>query len=53
MLAVSPETNLLEVDEIFRDAGSPVYLIAKPELTIRDRHARLAQRARLPLHVAA
>ena len=34
VLVVSPETNLLEVDEVFRDAGSPVYLIAKPELTI-------------------
>jgi len=28
------ETNLLEVEEVFRDAGSSVYLIAKPELTI-------------------
>ena len=28
------ETNLLEVEEVFRDAGSPVYLIAQPELTI-------------------
>ena len=27
-------TNLLEVEEVFRDAGSSVYLIAKPELTI-------------------
>ena len=34
VLAMSLETNLLEVEEVFRDAGSPVYLIAKPELTI-------------------
>ena len=32
VLAMSLETNLLEVEEVFR--GSPVYLIAKPELTI-------------------
>ena len=31
---MSLETNLLEVEEVFRDAGSPVYLIGKPELTI-------------------
>ena len=34
VLAMSLETNLLEVEEVFRDAGSPVYLISKPELTI-------------------
>ena len=34
VLAMSPETNLLEVEEVFRHAGSPVYLIAQPELTI-------------------
>jgi hypothetical protein len=34
VMAMSPETNLLEVEEVFRDAGSPVYLIAQPELTI-------------------
>ena len=34
VLAASSETNLLEVEEVFRDAGSSVYLIAKPELTI-------------------
>ena len=34
VMAMSPETNLLEVEEVFRDAGSSVYLIAKPELTI-------------------
>ena len=34
VLAVSPETNLLEVDEVFRDAGSPVYLKSSQELTI-------------------
>jgi hypothetical protein len=34
VLAMSLETNLFEVEEVFRDAGSPVYLIAKPELTI-------------------
>jgi hypothetical protein len=32
--AVNPDTNLLDIEEAFRDAGSPVYLIAKPELTI-------------------
>jgi hypothetical protein len=32
VLAMSLETNLFEVEEVFRDAGSPVYLIAKPEL---------------------
>ena len=34
VMATNTETNLLEVDEVFRDSGSPVYLIAKPELTI-------------------
>ena len=34
VLAMSSETNLFEIDQVFRDAGSPVYLIAKPELTI-------------------
>ena len=31
---MSPDTNLLEVEEVFRDAGSSVYLIPKPKLTI-------------------
>ena len=34
VLAANPETNLLEIEMAFRDAGSPVYLIAKPDLTI-------------------
>ena len=34
VLATNPETNLLDIEQVFRDAGSPVYLIAKPELTI-------------------
>ena len=34
VLAANSETNLLEIEEVFRDAGSSVYLIAKPELTI-------------------
>ena len=34
VLATNPETNLFEIDQVFRDAGSSVYLIAKPELTI-------------------
>ena len=34
VLAANPETNLLEIEMAFRDAGSPVYLVAKPELTI-------------------
>jgi hypothetical protein len=34
VIAVSPETTLLEIDQVFRDAGSPVYLVAKPELTV-------------------
>ena len=34
VLATNPETNLLEIDQVFRDAGSSVYLIAKPGLTI-------------------
>ena len=34
VLAANSETNLLEIEEVFRDAGSSVYLIAEPELTI-------------------
>jgi hypothetical protein len=34
VMAANPETTLLDVDQVFRDAGAPVYLIAKPELTI-------------------
>ena len=34
VLAANSETNLLEIEMAFRDAGSPVYLIAKPELTV-------------------
>ena len=34
MLAANSETNLLEIEEVFRDAGNRVYLIAEPELTI-------------------
>jgi hypothetical protein len=34
VLAANSETNLLEIEEVFRDAGSSVYLIAEPRLTI-------------------
>lgn len=34
VLAANSETNLLEIEEVFRDAGSSVYLIAEPERTI-------------------
>jgi len=34
VLAANSETSLLEIEEVFRDAGSSVYLIAEPELTI-------------------
>ena len=34
VMAANPETTLLEIDQVFRDAGSPVYLVAKPELTV-------------------
>ena len=34
VLTSNSETNLLEIEMAFRDAGSPVYLIAKPELTV-------------------
>jgi len=41
VLAANSETNLLEIEEVFRDAGSSVCLIAKPE-----GHVGLAQGAR-------
>ena len=34
VLATSPEVSPLDIEMVFRDAGSPVYLIAKPKLTI-------------------
>ena len=34
VLAMSPEVSPLDIEMVFRDAGSPVYLISKPELTI-------------------
>ena len=34
VLATSPEVSPLDIEMVFRDAGSPVYLIAQPELTI-------------------
>ncbi len=34
MLVANSETNLLEIEEVFRDTSSSVYLIAEPELTI-------------------
>jgi hypothetical protein len=33
VLATSPEVSPLDIEMVFRDAGSPVYLIGKPELT--------------------
>ena len=34
VLATSPEVSPLDIEMVFRDAGSPIYLIGKPELTI-------------------
>ena len=34
VLATSPEVSPADIEMVFRDAGSPVYLIGKPELTI-------------------
>ena len=34
VLATSPEEGPIDIEMVFRDSGSPVYLIAKPELTI-------------------
>ena len=34
VLATSPEVSPLDIEMVFRDAGSPAYLIGKPELTI-------------------
>ena len=34
VLATSPEVSPLDIEMVFRDAGSPVYLISKPEHTI-------------------
>ena len=34
VLATSPEVSPLDIEMMFRDAGSPVYLIGKAELTI-------------------
>jgi hypothetical protein len=34
VLATSPEVSPLDIEMVFRDAGSPVYLISKHELTI-------------------
>ena len=34
VLATSPEVSPLDIEMVFRDAGSPAYLISKPELTI-------------------
>ena len=34
VLATSPEESPIDIEMVFRDAGSPVYLIGKPELTI-------------------
>ena len=34
VLATSPEVSPLDIEMVFRDTGSPVYLIGKPELTI-------------------
>ena len=34
VLATSPEVSPLDIEMVFRDAGSPVYLIGKPELAI-------------------
>jgi len=34
VLATSPEVSPLDIEMVFRDAGSPVYLMAKPKLTI-------------------
>ena len=34
VLAANAETNLLEIEQVFRESGSPSYLVARPELTI-------------------
>jgi len=34
VLATSPEVSPLDIEMVFRDACSPIYLIAEPELTI-------------------
>ena len=34
VLATSPEVSPLDIEMVFRDAGSPAYLIGKPEPTI-------------------
>jgi len=34
VLATSPEESPIDIEMVFRDAGSPVYLIGKPKLTI-------------------
>ena len=34
VLVTNPEVSPLDIETVFRDAGSPVYLIGKPELTI-------------------
>ena len=48
VLAMSPETSLLEVEEVFRDAGSPVYLIAKPPASGSPARIRRRRRRREP-----
>ena len=53
VLATSPEVSPLDIEMVFRDAGSPIYLIAKPKAHHRDRHAGQAQRARSARNVAA
>ena len=53
VLAANSETNLLEIEMAFRDAGSPVYLIAKPELTVVIGMLAWAQCARSPRHDTA
>ena len=32
VLAASPKLTLLDIEQVFRESGSPIYLIAKPEL---------------------
>ena len=34
VLATSPEKSPIDIEMVFRGAGSPVYLIGKPRLTI-------------------
>ena len=53
VLATSPEVSPLDIEMVFRDAGSPVYLIGKPELTIVISMPAWRQRARSARHVAA